>query len=355
MTAQSDSSASKANGQEAFTQTEEVILRRRSVRNYKKGQVPEWMIRRILEAGRFAPSAGNCQPWKFVVVRDPDMIQELTNDVVKLSAMSAKLIDYRDNGSWWKKIMAKLLIKLKPSMLHPTPFGAVRFIADGKLGLYHGAPTIIIIFKDTRGISSPELDCGIAGQNMVLAAHSLGLGTCWVGFSKLAFDYMGKWKKKFGIDYPYKFANSIGIGFPLGDADGEVPRPLHPVEWFEDGEHKTIDDTGPNRTVPKSERKRIPDYSDKTQIVPGVVKVDEEKCTGCTLCLKACPANAMEMVEKKANMRPIAEHECVMCGACIAICPADAITEVEQAHFSGRFTEVDRGDLVPPRIFPEKG
>ncbi len=48
-----------------WTPTEEVILKRRSVRAYKKEQVPEFMIKRILEAGRFAPSAGNGQPWKF--------------------------------------------------------------------------------------------------------------------------------------------------------------------------------------------------------------------------------------------------------------------------------------------------
>ena len=53
-----------------FTETEKVILSRRSVRLYKKEQVPEFMVKRILEAGRFAPSAGNCQPWKFIVLRD---------------------------------------------------------------------------------------------------------------------------------------------------------------------------------------------------------------------------------------------------------------------------------------------
>jgi nitroreductase len=52
-----------------FTEAEKIILSRRSVRLYKKEQVPEFMIKRILEAGRFAPSAGNSQPWKFVVLR----------------------------------------------------------------------------------------------------------------------------------------------------------------------------------------------------------------------------------------------------------------------------------------------
>ena len=60
-----------------------------------------------------------------------------------------------------------------PKKLAPVPFSAISLIADGKLKLYHDAPTVILIFKDTRGVSNPDLDCGIAGQNMVLAAHSM--------------------------------------------------------------------------------------------------------------------------------------------------------------------------------------
>ena len=180
----------------AYTETEKVILRRRSVRAYKKEQVPDWMVHRILEAGRFAPSAGNCQPWKFIVLRDREMIDELTKDVRGIAAKFAGLLDYRENRSWWRRKLTNAMVRIKPKDLHPTPFGAVKNIADGKFGLYHGAPTVVIILKDVRGISNPDLDCGIAGQNMALAAHSMGIGTCWVGFVKLAFQYMRKLKKR---------------------------------------------------------------------------------------------------------------------------------------------------------------
>jgi nitroreductase len=80
-----------------WTPTEDVILKRRSVRNYKKEQVPEFMIKRILEAGRFAPSAGNSQPWKFIVVRDPEVIKGLTDTTVKICKLFKSLIDYPEN------------------------------------------------------------------------------------------------------------------------------------------------------------------------------------------------------------------------------------------------------------------
>jgi nitroreductase len=223
-----------------WTPTEEVILKRRSVRLYKKEQVPEFMVRRILEAGRFAPSAGNGQPWKFLVLRDPEIIEGITETTIKLCKLFKSLIDYRLPGKRWRLPIAKLNIKLKPADLHPVPFVANSLIADRKLGLFHGAPTVILIFKDVRGISSPDLDCGIAGQNMVLTAHSMGLGTCWVGFARMAFEYSRKWKKMLGIKYPYKIASSLSIGWPVGEPDGIVARPTHEVDWYENGSKKVI-------------------------------------------------------------------------------------------------------------------
>ncbi len=222
------------------TETEDVILKRRSVRMYKKEQVPEFMVNRILEAGRFSPSAGNCQPWKFVVLREPEIIQGITDTTVKICKLFKSLIDYRVPGKQWRLPIAKFNIRFKPSELHPVPFGAVSLIADGGLSLYHGAPTVIMIFKDVRGISNPDLDCGIAGQNMVLAAHSMGLGTCWVSFSKLAFQYTMKWKKRLGIKYPYKFVTSLSIGWPVGEPDGIIARPTHEIDWYENGNKKVI-------------------------------------------------------------------------------------------------------------------
>ncbi len=220
-----------------FTPVEQAVLNRRSVRLYRKEQVPEFMIKRILESGRFAPSAGNAQPWKFVVIRDENIIQGITDTVTRLLKLFSFVLDYRRPGLFWLRPLAELAIRLNRFELHPVPFGAVDLIARGKLGLWHGAPTVVLIFKDVRGVGNPDIDCAIAGQNMVLSAHSMGLGTCWVSFAKAAFKYSGKWKRKFGIKYPYKFVTSIAIGWPLGKPDGMVPRETHAVDWYENNSH----------------------------------------------------------------------------------------------------------------------
>jgi nitroreductase len=223
-----------------FTETERIILSRRSVRLYTKEQVPEFMVKRLLEAGRFAPSAGNCQPWKFVVLRDQEVMNGIADTVVKLCKILRVTMDYRRKGFHWLKPYTKFWARLRYNDLHWVPLGAASLIAEGKLGLWHGAPTVILIFKDVRGVSNPDLDCGIAGQNMVLAAHSMGLGTCWVGFVRPAFEYTGKWKKSFGIKFPYKFASSLAVGWPNGEPDGMVERQTHAIDWYEYGTKKTI-------------------------------------------------------------------------------------------------------------------
>ena len=55
------------------------------------------------------------------------------------------------------------------------------------------------------------------------------------------FSELRKWKKELGIAYPYKFASSLSVGWPVGDPDGMVPRPTRIVDWYENGIRRQID------------------------------------------------------------------------------------------------------------------
>jgi nitroreductase len=223
-----------------FNPVEDVIYRRRSVRYYKKKQVPEYLIRRILESGRFAPSAGNAQPWKFIVIQDRAMIDEMTTDVINQCKKFKKLLDYTQPGKGGREWFARFMQKKMPNKLHPIPFGAISLIADGKLGAWHGAPTVIVLLADMRAPGNPALDIGIAGQNIVLAAHSFGLGTCWMSFIT-TLEREKKWIEYFGIKYPYKLITSIAVGYPKGIPDGYVNRETQAIDWFtEDGTFKVV-------------------------------------------------------------------------------------------------------------------
>ena len=223
-----------------FNPVEDVIFRRRSNRTYLKKQVPEYLLRRVLEAGRFAPSAGNGQPWKFIVVQNQQMLAEMTADVVKACQLGKRFLDYLEPGRAALEGMTKLVQRLRKNEAHPIPLAAMFLIAEGKLGVWHGAPTVIPILADMRAPGKPFVDVGIAGQNMVLTAHSLGLGTCWVSFIQ-PLEYLPKWRKRLGIRYPYKLVTSIALGYPKGQPDGQVNRETKAIDWFgEDGTFKVV-------------------------------------------------------------------------------------------------------------------
>ena len=123
----------------------ECIRTRRSIRRYKSSPVEWEKIGRILEAGKAAPSAGNLQNWKFIVILDPAVRKRIAEICLK--------------QEWMAEAPVHIIIVAEPE--------------KGKW------------FYGLRGEKLYTVQgCSAAAQNMLLAAHSLGLGSCWVG----AFD-----------------------------------------------------------------------------------------------------------------------------------------------------------------------
>ena len=151
----------------------ELLKTRRSVRKYRPEQVPDELLDAVLEAGLYAPSAMNNQKPVMVAVRD-----KATRD--QLSRMNAAILG--GNGD---------------------PF--------------YGAPAVIVVFGDSRRSTCVE-DASLAIGNMLNAAHSLGLGSCWIHRAKEVFETEeGRaLKKQWGLGDEY-----IGVGHCiLGYADG---------------------------------------------------------------------------------------------------------------------------------------
>jgi nitroreductase len=214
---------------------EKVIYERRSTRKFKKEPLPDSMIRRILEAGRFAPSSGNSMPWKFIVINSPKIIAEMERDAIKMSKLFMFFLDYTKHTGIRRLIkmpMAALFTRLLHNELHPAPFWQMTQMSKEKTDVFHKAPTLVLLLTDVRGVANPYVEHGICGQNMVLAAHSMGAASCWIGLIKL-LTYMPKWRKKFGIKFPYRLEDGIVLGWPSPRADGYVPRETSRVAWYE--------------------------------------------------------------------------------------------------------------------------
>jgi len=225
-----------------ITETERVIYTRRSVRVFKADPVPKELVERVLEAGRFAPTAGNCVGVKFIVITDRALMNELSEATAKFLGMFTKI--YNNKGPFMMMIK-RLLCRIYPNATDPRPMAAVTGVLSPQTGdtnttwnTFFDAPVAIMVVPHALHISDPHLGMGIICQNIVLAAHSLGLGTCYVGLTTNTinkdFKTKLKFKNRLRLKWPYeKPAMFVLLGYPAVQADGAVPREYPKVEWIE--------------------------------------------------------------------------------------------------------------------------
>ncbi len=218
-----------ADGQpDEWNAIERAVFERRSVRNFKQKAVPDHLIRRVLEAGRFAPSGGNCQPWRFIVITDRDLIQKM--DEATWAMASGLHSMYNDDDQ----------IEVVGQMAESTPGGfdpraiqgGMGAITDKSMAASLGAPCVILLAADRRAIGGAELAMGIAGQNMNLVANSLGIKACWVGFLTMA---VGAVADKIDLGPNWSVVSTLVMGWPRFKQEGVVAREYRPVTWLREG------------------------------------------------------------------------------------------------------------------------
>ncbi len=215
-----------------WTPVERAIFERRSVRNFTDQPVSDHLIQRVIEAGRFAPTSGNCQPWKFIAITDKTLIDEMDEALFPMTKMFYDM--YMDDEA--VKGMEDMVKQTMPT----PPFdprmmlGGFGAWASKKMLPSLGAPAVVMIAGDERSIAGPELQIGICGQNMSLAANSLAIKSCWVGIYVL-LEQMPELKAKLGLEPPWKIISSIVLGYPTFKQEGIVAREYRPVTWLRNG------------------------------------------------------------------------------------------------------------------------
>ena len=183
------------------------IHERRSIRSYTSEPVPHETVERLLDAAVWAPSAMNTQPWSFVVVQDPELLDRFETEAAE---------PYRREPPEGE------LATLPPDQLA----GLRDLINTPGFGIFHGAPAVIVIY------SSSELgipDCYLAAQNLMLAATTLGLGSCPIGLARPFFDEATV-KAELGVPVTSCCALPVVVGTPQF-AVAPTPRDAPDVLW----------------------------------------------------------------------------------------------------------------------------
>lgn len=169
----------------------DAIYHRRSIRKYKPQQVSKDDIRTLMDAAVQAPSASNSQPWAFAVIQDQGILN-----------------NYSDQA---KKLLLEQIDSYPPLAKYRTA------LSNPGFDIFYGAPTLLIIYAKPVG-PHPEGDCCLAAQNIMLAAHSMGLGTCWIGFAHPLLN-SDEIKQALGAPTDYTAVAPLIIGYP----DGNMP------------------------------------------------------------------------------------------------------------------------------------
>jgi nitroreductase len=139
----------------------EAIRRRRSVRDYTGERIPREDLEAIIDAGRLAASGHNVQPWEFIVVTDPEMIQQL-----KMAA------------EWMEKAAAIVAVVMDPT--------ACWWREDGPAAV----------------------------QNMLVAATALGYGSCWLQGNTMPLEE--EFKELLGVPGDKRLMTLVPLGVPVG-------------------------------------------------------------------------------------------------------------------------------------------
>ena len=167
------------------------IKSRRSVRNYKQEQISDENLQLIIEAGIYAPTAHNEQPWHFTVIQNKEMLQDINEKVS--TAMSISDVE------WIRKMASNPAFKVT-----------------------YNAPTLIIVSGRKDGMAW-NVDCAAAIQNMLIAAESLGIGSVWLGLLRFFFQQEDE-VSKLGIPEGYQPFYGVALGYKAKAKEQSAPK-----------------------------------------------------------------------------------------------------------------------------------
>lgn len=188
-----------------------VIKKRHAVRSYTNKMVSEGLIKVLIDLATRAPSSMNRQPWCFVVVSNSQLLEQISRKSKTYFLNSLNQNEHKVD-------------ELKP------------LLENQDFNIFYNAPVLVIICARDDGEAlrkeetSTEADCFLAGENLMLAAIGMGLGTCPIGLS-LPILRTQEVKARLEIPDGYLPVLPIVVGYPFeSDVFVERQRPL--IKWI---------------------------------------------------------------------------------------------------------------------------
>ncbi len=186
---------------------------RRSCRNYREDVVPRTWLEDLVKIGTTAPSGSNSQKWTFTVLATREEVAALGAGMAsffkrlnrlaqsRLARLYSFLLGGDELGNYYRRHYASVRQ------------GLIAWEEDGRDILFHGATAAIIIGSRPGG-SCPKEDALMAAQNILLAAHAMGLGTCMIGYAVEALNRDAKLKELVAMPADEGIHAVVVLGYP---------------------------------------------------------------------------------------------------------------------------------------------
>ena len=201
----------------------EAIQGRKSIRRFKQTPVPDDVINKILDAGRLAPSANNTQPWKFIVIKDREVLK---NMAIAVREMIDRMIPFAESEKQAQRLAAYkstyyTFFEHAPIVIAVCMEG-YDVGTDLLLARMGYAPEDIKRLRPLPGLQSVSA----AIEHMLLAVHALGYGSCWMTGPLVAQEAFGK---LLGFGKETSIAALLPIGLPDEDPPARSRKPLDEI------------------------------------------------------------------------------------------------------------------------------
>ena len=210
-------------------QVEDLFQRRRSVRSYTDEEVPEEAIRRLISTGTLAPSGMNEQAWHFTVIRDPERLKLIRQQIVTTIERLLTML-----GNPLTRLMMRMVVGAETAGLlvetQPMLQRLVKTHAKHRDCILWGAPLLIIVHSPRSDPIVAE-SSHYAVANMMTLAPALGMGTCLIGFVTEVARRDPRLKELLEVPMEHSVDAALVVGYPEAQFHRSTHRQEPPVEF----------------------------------------------------------------------------------------------------------------------------
>ena len=205
---------------------------KRSIRRYRRTVPAKQQVQAVLQAMRWAPSGHNLQANRYLVITDPAVLQAITDHTIEGFRKFRTVIRMR---KVLRPFLPRRLYEVldSPGLLEGIN-AMIGHRENGRDPILFDAPVVIVVYYPDMG-SLSLLDPAIAFTYGMLAAQSLGLGSCWIGFAVQSLYKNKRMRRLLGVPKDMIVAGVMTLGFPVPVYHRIPPRNPLRVRWLENG------------------------------------------------------------------------------------------------------------------------